>query len=304
MPTSYTDQAYAVDIAAVFPGQPLTVVSITLIDQDDDGRIEVGETINGLTITRVWVGDTVTVDGTLIRGVTFETTGSPFFTPNDGSVLFDGTVNARTVVSQSTFMPVSTLGPPCFVRGTMILTPRGEVPVEDLKVGDLVVTRDSGAQELTWVGAARTHGTEKFAPVRIEAGVLGNRDVLEVSQQHRILLGSAEIELHFGTHEVLVAAKHLVGHPGITLTPRAQVDYVHIMFSQHEIVSANGAWSESFFYGDQELAGFETAARAELESIFADNLDMDARFAQTSRYCLKSFEAAMISTVEGMRPGL
>ena len=101
MPTSYTDQAYAVDIAAVFPGQPLTVVSITLIDQDDDGRIEVGETINGLTITRVWVGDTVTVDGTLIRGVTFETTGSPFFTPNDGSVLFDGTVNARTVVSQS-----------------------------------------------------------------------------------------------------------------------------------------------------------------------------------------------------------
>lgn len=302
MPTSYNDQAYPVDIANVFVGQSLNVVAITLVDTDDDGRIEVGETINGFAITAVWRGDTVTVDGTLIRGVTFNTTGGSFFTPNDGSVLSDGTVDARTIVFASTFMPVDTLGPPCFVRGTLILTPQGPVPVESLQVGDLVTTRDHGPQMLTWVGHARTHGQDQFAPVRIAAGVLGNTEVLEVSQQHRILLNCAECELNFGTSEVLVAAKHLAGHPGITITPQAQVDYVHIMCSRHEIVCANGAWSESFFYGDQELSGLDAAAQKELESIFADDLDSATRFAQTSRYCLKSFEAATISSLQSATP--
>ncbi len=302
MPTPYTDQAYAVDIAFVTPGQSLSVVSITLQDTDDDGRIEVGETINGFTIQAVYRGDTVTVDGTVIRGVTFITTGGPFFTPNDGSVLVDGTAQATTIVFQSTFMPVDTLGPPCFVRGTLILTPQGLVPVETLKAGDLVITRDSGAQMLTWVGAARTHGHDQFAPVRIEAGVLGNDLALEVSQQHRMLLTSAEIELNFGTSEVLVAAKHLAGNPGIAIASRAWVDYVHIMFSRHEIVCANGTWSESFFYGDQELSGLETAAHAELESIFKDDLQMAARFAQTSRYCLKGYEAKAIASLGSVAP--
>ena len=247
MPTSYTDQAYLVDIFDVTVGDMLNVTTITLTDTDDDGLIEVGETINGFTITNVYVGDTVTVDGAIITGVTFTTSGGPFFTPNDGSVLVDGTVDATTTVTASTFMPVTSLGPPCFVRGTMILTPFGRVPVETLQEGDLVTTRDNGDQALAWVGSARTHGESQFAPVRFEIGALGNTEVLEVSQQHRMLLSSPLIELNFGLHEVLVAAKHLAGNKGIKISPREHVDYVHIMFTQHEIVCANGSWSESFF---------------------------------------------------------
>lgn len=241
VPTSYTDQAYPVDIFALTVVDTLKVTTITLIDTDDDGLIEVGETINGFTITNVYVGDTVTVGGIFITGVTFTTSGGRFFTPNDGSVMVDGTVDATTTVTASTFMPVTTLGPPCFVRVTMILTPFGSVPVETLQVGDLVTTRDNGDQTLTWVGSARTLGESQFAPVRFEVGALGNTEVLEVSQQHRMLLSSPLTELNFGLNEVLVAAKHLAGNKGIEISPRKHVDYVHIMFAQHEIVCANGS---------------------------------------------------------------
>lgn len=294
MPTSYTDQAYPVDIFNVDSGDALNVVSITLIDTDDDGLIEVGETINGFTITNVYVGDTVVVDGTTITGVTFTTSGGPFFTPNDGSVLVNGTAGATTTVPNSTSMPVSTLGPPCFVRGTLILTPHGRVRVETLKAGDLVTTRDNGAQAVIWVGKARTSGKDRFAPVRFEIGALGNTEILEVSQQHRMLLFSSSAELNFGMHEVLVAAKHLAGRKGISIAPRGYVDYVHVMFAQHEIISANGSWSESFFYGDQNISGLEQDARHELESIFADDLELFTSFRQTARYCLKAHEALLL----------
>jgi hypothetical protein len=294
MPTSYTDQAYPVDIFNVTVGDFLTVTTIALIDTDDDGLIEVGETINGFTITNVYVGDTVTVDGVFITGVTFTTSGGPFFTPNDGSILVDGTVDATTTVTASTFMPVSALGPPCFVRGTLVQTPFGRVSVETLKAGDLVTTRDNGDQELVWVGTARTHGQAQFAPVRFEIGAFGNTEVLEVSQQHRMLLSTPLTELNFGTHDVLVAAKHLVGNKGVRLVTRPHVDYVHLMFAQHEIICANGSWSESFFYGNQEVSGFKAAARQELESIFADDLDLLSGFTETARYCLKAHEASLV----------
>lgn len=295
MPTSYSDQGYPVDIFEVNPGDSLTVVSITLIDTDDDGRIEVGETINGFTITNVYVGDTVTVDGTQITGVTFTTDGGPFFTPNDGSILFDGVVDSTTTVTQSTFMPVDTLGPPCFVSGTLILTPKGPVRVEMLKAGDLVTTRDNGAQSLTWVGKARTHGKDQFAPVRFEVGAIGNTEVLEVSQQHRMLLCTPLAELVFGRHEVLVAAKHLAGQKGIKIAPRNSVDYVHIMCAQHEVICVNGVWAESFFYGEQTVSGLELAARHELESIFADDLALVGNFSETARYCLNKHEASLVT---------
>ncbi|MCG6901560.1 MAG: Hint domain-containing protein, partial [Rhodobacter sp.] len=111
----------------------------------------------------------------------------------------------------------------CFTPGTAIATPRGEVAVQDLKVGDRVITRDDGVQDIHWIGHKKVSAGElvadpKLRPVLIRKGALGNglpeRDMM-VSPNHRMLIANSRTQMLFDEREVLVAAKHLVGQPGI-----------------------------------------------------------------------------------------
>ncbi|NAZ35545.1 Hint domain-containing protein [Rubellimicrobium sp. CFH 75288] len=54
--------------------------------------------------------------------------------------------------------------------GTLVLTLRGEVAVDDLLPGDRIITRDAGAQTLRAVESLAA----RVAPVRIVAGTLGH----------------------------------------------------------------------------------------------------------------------------------
>lgn len=53
---------------------------------------------------------------------------------------------------------------PCFARGTLIATDRGQVPVEDLARGDRVVTSDHGFQKVRWIGSQTVRAEGKMAP--------------------------------------------------------------------------------------------------------------------------------------------
>ena len=87
----------------------------------------------------------------------------------------------------------------CTSRGMpLIATPRGEMPVEQLRAGDKVVTRDNGIQEIGWVGQKALGWHDLLAnphlkPVLIRQGSLGNglpeRDML-VSPNLRLLVGA------------------------------------------------------------------------------------------------------------------
>lgn len=168
----------------------------------------------------------------------------------------------------------------CFTPGTPILTPGGERMIETLVVGDLVVTRDHGAQPIRWIGRTRTRATGKLAPVRISAGALGEglpaRDI-RVSRQHRMMLRSRVAERIFGDEEILVPAISLVGQPGIEVaTDAAEVEYLHILLDRHEIVFAAGAPSETLYAGPHAREAMGQEAVEEIETLFPGILDKSA----------------------------
>lgn len=196
------------------------------------------------------------------------------------------------------FVEITTT-PPCFVAGTAIVTQKGEVPVETLRPGHMVLTRDHGFQPITWVGASTRAATGQDAPIRFEAGALGQHDMVEFSPNHRILFKSPQAEMLFGETEVLVKAKHLVN--GTTIRVREDhrpVTYVHILFSCHEIVRANGMDSESYHPGRETIASFDGETRAEILRLMP-NLDAltGYGYGAAARVSLKRYETMALISV-------
>jgi hypothetical protein len=165
---------------------------------------------------------------------------------------------------------------PCFTPGIKIATPVGEVPVENLRVGDGIVTRDNGVQQVRWVGQATLDSAGLAAaphlkPMLIRQGSMG-RDVPErdmmLSPNHRILVANDRTALYFEASEVLVAAKHLSDGRMIVPVDVLGVTYVHFLFEGHEVVLANGAWTESFQPEDETLGAMGNAQRTEMYELF------------------------------------
>ena len=183
----------------------------------------------------------------------------------------------------------------CFGAGTRIATARGSRCVEDLQVGDMVVTRDHGLQPIRWIGTRTVPAKGDFAPIRIRPGVLkGQENDIVVSPQHRMLFQGYRSQLLFGESEVLVAAKHLVDGVDVTVEQRAEITYVHILFDMHEIIFAEGAASESFHPGEVGLCAVHGAAREELFALFPDLRGMPSTYGGTARRCLKKHEALLL----------
>lgn len=194
----------------------------------------------------------------------------------------------------------------CFTPGTLIATPEGVRPVESLRPGDRVMTRDSGIRELCWTGRkdltpAMLEANAHLRPVLIRKDAFGpglpDRDMM-VSPDHRMLLVSQMAEMLFGDREVLVPAKHLTGLEGVDRVGHAPgVSYVHVMCEQHEVILANGTWSESFQPGDEALRAVEEAQRDELYSLFPELAQAEGRARYLSaRMTLKSHEAQALTS--------
>lgn len=167
----------------------------------------------------------------------------------------------------------------CFAAGTLIETPSGPRPVQTLRCDDQVITRDHGPRAIRWIGhrhvpAALLAAMPRLKPIRIAAGALGAGlpdRTLWVSRQHRLLVRSPVAQRMFGLGEVLVAACHLVGLPGIaTDEDISSVDYWHFACDGHEIVRANGAPAEALYPGAEALKSVSAEARAELLALFPD----------------------------------
>ncbi|MEL6883380.1 MAG: Hint domain-containing protein [Pseudomonadota bacterium] len=203
------------------------------------------------------------------------------YTVTDGNNTDVGFVNATSI--------------PCFVAGTLISTPDGQVPVESLTHGDLVLTQDDGPQPLRWIGTRTVPATGDFAPIVIRSGTFGSRNDVMVSPLHRILVRDSVAELLFGEPEVLVAARDLVNDHSIRRVPGGTVTYVHLMFDKHQVVFTEGLATESFLPGPQTTKSFEREVVAEICSVFPE-LDPDTGlgYSPAARRTLRHFEADLL----------
>ena len=137
---------------------------------------------------------------------------------------------------------------PCYCRGTLIRTERGEVPVEALTIGSKVLTKSGKVRPIKWIGR-RSYGgrfimgRKDVLPICIKAGALDDRVPqrdLWLSPHHALYLDG-----------MLIEAKDLVNGVSIVQADRVEkVEYFHIELETHDVIIAEGALAESFIDDD------------------------------------------------------
>jgi hypothetical protein len=132
---------------------------------------------------------------------------------------------------------------PCFMAGTRIMTPHGEVAVEALREGDEVLTVSGQAKRIVWIGkrltdCSRHPEVEKILPVRIAAGAFGpdlpRRD-LYLSPEHAVF-----------AEGVMIPVRELVNGTSIVQERVRLALYFHIELETHDVVLAEGLPAETY----------------------------------------------------------
>lgn len=133
-----------------------------------------------------------------------------------------------------------------FARGTHITLATGaQVPIEELRAGTQVLTRDAGIQQVTWIGQTTTRAVGAMAPILIRKGALNNSHDLLLSPDHRLMLYQRNDCLGTGQQQILVRARDLVNDHSVVVQDGGFVDYFQILFDRHHIIYAEGIAAES-----------------------------------------------------------
>jgi len=245
------DPAIVIDAAALPAGGTLTtpiegfaagdtidLVGLPYVSGDTTATIV--DTNGTLQVTNGTSTDTLTLAGV--------PEGEQFVTADDG------TSNHGTLIEEA----------PCYCRGTLILTERGEVPVEELVIGDLVMTKSGWLRPIKWIGhrgydGRFIRGKREMLPIIVSAGALGDgipmRD-LWVSPEHALWVE--------GT---LVAAKLLVNGMTVTQVDAVErLEYFHIELDSHDVIFAEGAPAETYIECNNRLMFHNAAEFAALYS--------------------------------------
>jgi hypothetical protein len=256
------------------------------IDLGGAGDLTIGPNVSGT----VEFSPSATLDIALGTGVTIDTADTPLiagfgagdamvlqgisadsahYTPTGAAIgtltLDSGSLPVASLTLLGTygddeFVPVTgsngttvTFSPTCYCRGTRILTPQGEVAIEDLGAGDTVLTASgltvsgltaSGdTRPIVWIGRrsldCRGHPRpERVWPVRIAADAFGRglpRRALWLSPDHAVFVCG-----------VLIPVKHLVNGTTVAQIAVPTVSYFHIELDRHDILRANGLPAESY----------------------------------------------------------
>ena len=157
-------------------------------------------------------------------------------------------------------------------------TDRGPVAVEALKTGDRLITRDNGLRRIHWIGRRDVDYSEliiepELTPVLVRAGAFGDgrpyRDMM-VSPSHRFLIAPDQSFLTIEEDEALVAARHLMDGRLVRSAATLGVSYIHLLCNAHQVILADGAWTETFHPDDQIMRGLGNSQRREILDLFPE----------------------------------
>jgi Hint domain len=247
------------------PGVNPVAVGVTAVDQDGgsvahDDKIKISDVASGALsdgnkYTYIGTAEVPGLKGITLDGIVVKDNQGDFFFLTDTA--YNSNLNGHhgqltvNTSAESTF---------CFMTGTMIRTPDGEVPVETLKRGDLVLTSDGRSVPVDWLGIQTVSlmfaDKMRVLPIRIRAGALAengpSRDLL-VSPDHALLVDGA-----------LIQAGALVN--GTSITRETNVPstfiYYHVEVDDHSLILAENTPAETFVDNVDRL-GFDNWAEHE-----------------------------------------
>lgn len=155
-----------------------------------------------------------------------------------------------------------------FTRGTHITMASGaQVPIEQLCIGDRVLTRDDGAQMVRWIGQSTVRASGEFAPIVVTAGTLNNSNDLTISPDHRLFVYQRTDQIGAGQSELLVKARHLVNGNSVYVQTGGFVDYFQILFDRHHIIYAEGIAAESMLVDSRTRPALPPKLQKELNAL-------------------------------------
>jgi hypothetical protein len=150
-------------------------------------------------------------------------------------------------------------GSNCFLRGTTLSTPTGEVNIEELSIGDLITTVNGDAMPIRWIGRrtykpTRYPAAETVMPIRVRRHALDGQvphSDLYLSPGHALLVDG-----------VLIRVMDLVN--GASIAPAlpegiTTIEYFHILLDGHQVILAQGAPTETLLLdgqNDEHFANF------------------------------------------------
>ena len=218
--------------------------------------LDAASTFNG-TLSGFGNSDTIVLP-TIANASTATLTGNILRLTNSGGSLVQaisinaGSMNYQSAIfsvtenvgnTQATVKVSGVQAASCYAAGTRIKTQAGEIPVERLVAGDIVLAHFAGTAPVIWVGhrhvdCAHHADPSSVWPVRISAHAFGprmpSRDLV-LSPDHAVFVD-----------EVLIPIRHLINGKTIVQEQIDTVTYYHVELAEHDVLLAEGMPAESY----------------------------------------------------------
>ena len=143
-----------------------------------------------------------------------------------------------------------------FARGTLILTVKGEVAVEDLQPGDMIATSSGEPAKLIWVGSSNfvpADAGRRMPLIRIMPDSFGQSrpsSFLTVGPAARVLHTPHQLRAEADGTRMLTPVKEFVdGVNVIEIVPPTPVRLFHLCLTRHAAIQAGGIEMETFHPG-------------------------------------------------------